>query len=620
MTRLFIILFFLSVFFSAGAGIVSIKSIEILIFSVLCVFLYNSFRQKQIVFKKTNFDLSIFFLFIFSTLNYLLNFNSFFAREEWIKIVSLIVLYYLLVNFIKTENEAEKFIDIFLLFAFIESIFAVGKRFYLGEVRLTGTFASPNFLMGFLLPLFIFIPDKVSACFRKKKNTRSGFISYETTSKIFYYLLLSTFIFISLIYSQSRAGLLLLFLIILIWVYEKFSFSKWFFVIFGIFAAAMFFTPNMKRFLDIGNQDILSYYRISVWESSIQMIKDNFWTGAGLGNFKNSYMAFRLPVEGTISRYGRFAQFAHNEFLELGAEIGFIGIIIGLMFLVKYIVSLKEKRDNKLALNIYKASGLIIFQSFFDYNLHHPGIALLFVFLLASQESLTSKKEKIIALPSAYLSYVLLIPVAMFMFFIASPVFSFYQTKLGFFNLQKRDMKSAAKHFEKAIKWTPDIAPVYSYLAGILPSDAESLYRKAIYFERDNSVFYVKLASFYYNNYPENSNLYLASAMMEKSFIYDPYNAFYPFYLAKCYLSSLKFNEAERYFLESVRLEPNFLGARIYLGFIYGKENKIEKIKENFAEIARIEKLKDLGSTDYERRLVNWDKEDEILLEKVGAK
>ncbi|MDD5773181.1 MAG: O-antigen ligase family protein [bacterium] len=547
-----------------------------------------------------------------------MNFNSFFAREEWIKIISLIILYYLLVNFIESDKEAERFINIFLLFAFVESIFALGKKFYFGEARLAGTLASPNFLMGFLLPLCVFIPDKIVAGIKDKKNI-----------KIFYYLVLSVLVFISLIYSRSRAGLLLLSLIILFLVYEKFNFTKWFFAILSVFVLAIFLTPNMKRFLDFGNQDILSYYRLSIWKSSIRMISDNFWTGVGLGNFKNSYLAFRLPIKGAISQYGRFAQFAHNEFLELGAEIGFAGIIIGLIFLAKYILSVKEKKNSKLVINIYIAGGLILFQSIFDYNFHHPGIAILFVFLLASQESLTCKEEKIINLPSSYLSYLTLIPVAMFMFFTYFPVFAFYETKLGFNDLQKNDVKSAAGHFERAIKWAPDIAPINSYLAETILLDkngrskeerivtTERFYQQAIYYEHDNSEFYFKLASFYYYNYPKDMNFYLAVATIQKSFIYDPYNAFYPYYLAQFYLSRLKYSEAERYFLKSIELEPNLLRSRIYLDFIYGKEKEYEKSKKNLVEIVRIEKLKNMAITDFEIKLVSWPEEDAEFLEKV---
>lgn len=615
---LLIIIFFISVFLSASAGIVSIKPLEILIFSLLCVFLYHSFHQKKVILKNTHFDFSIALLFIFSTLNYLFNFNSFYAREEWIKIISLIILYYLLINFIETGTETERFIDIFLLFALVESIFALGKMFFMREARLTGTLGTPNFLMGFLLPLFVFIPDKILNAIRDKKNI-----------KILYYSILSALIFASLIYSQSRGGLLLFILIILIWLYNKYNFTKWFFLILGIFTIAVLLTPNMKRFLTIGNYDSLSYFRLSIWKSSIQMIKDNYLTGVGLGNFQNSYMRFRLPVNGAISQYGRFAQYAHNEFLELGAEIGFIGIVIGLIFLAEYFLALKENKNNKLILNIYIAGGLILFQSIFDYNFHHPGIAVIFVLFLASHESLTCKEKKIINLPSSYLACLTIIPVAMFIFFISFPVLSFYETRLGFSALQKKDVRSAVGHFEKAIRWTPDIAAINSYLAETVLLDkngkpkeeriaiAEKYYQQAIYYEHDNSVFYYKLAVFYYYNYPKTFGLYLASPVMQKSFIYDPYNAFYPYYLAKFYLSSLKYKEAEKYFLMSIKLEPNFLAARIYMDFIYSREKRYEELKDNLAEIIRIEKLQKMAITDFEGQLIIWPEEDAVFLEKI---
>ena len=49
-------------------------------------------------------------------------------------------------------------------------------------------------------------------------------------------------------------------------------------------------------------------------------------------------------------------------------------------------------------------------------------------------------------------------------------------------------------------------------------------------------------------------------------------------------------------------------------------EKESEKSMKNVTEILRIEKLKNMAATDFERKLVNWSKEDAVFLERVKQK
>jgi putative inorganic carbon (HCO3(-)) transporter len=61
--------------------------------------------------------------------------------------------------------------------------------------------------------------------------------------------------------------------------------------------------------------------RLAHWQAALDMWRANFWTGVGFGDYEPAYAAFRLlnwPIA---------LGHAHNYYLNIGAEIGFIGLL-----------------------------------------------------------------------------------------------------------------------------------------------------------------------------------------------------------------------------------------------------------------------------------------------------
>lgn len=82
--------------------------------------------------------------------------------------------------------------------------------------------------------------------------------------------------------------------------------------------------------------------RFFIWGVGWEMIKDNFLTGVGLGNFPSSFNKYAGRSWGT--EWG-----PHNTFLSIFAETGFIGFLILLWFIVtlSYMV-MKTENENKV--------------------------------------------------------------------------------------------------------------------------------------------------------------------------------------------------------------------------------------------------------------------------------
>ena len=64
-------------------------------------------------------------------------------------------------------------------------------------------------------------------------------------------------------------------------------------------------------------------YRTQLWAVAAKAAADHPWVGRGLGNFEMGYQRHAFPVDLDPVRYSRTTAFAHNEFLQVAADVGF---------------------------------------------------------------------------------------------------------------------------------------------------------------------------------------------------------------------------------------------------------------------------------------------------------
>lgn len=73
-----------------------------------------------------------------------------------------------------------------------------------------------------------------------------------------------------------------------------------------------------------------NHVRFDIWQDSLDLIKDNFLTGVGAGNFGVFYPRYQKHAEYMRDRH---LEYAHNDSLHLVAELGVIGLVIFLFFI-----------------------------------------------------------------------------------------------------------------------------------------------------------------------------------------------------------------------------------------------------------------------------------------------
>ncbi|MDR3612266.1 MAG: O-antigen ligase family protein [Candidatus Obscuribacterales bacterium] len=192
--------------------------------------------------------------------------------------------------------------------------------------RIFSTLLNPNLLAGYLIPIAP-VAISLGALFwqqNKKLLSLGAFIAAATIA-------------ISIVLTGSRAGYLALFAcggavaviaFAKIWVQKpkaRIPILIAAVVVPLLLGLALHFVPTFDQRVSsifAGREHSSNAFRINVWQSSLRMLKDNWWLGIGVGN-----QAFRLAY-GLYMRSGFDALGTYCVPLEIAVETGIGGLII----------------------------------------------------------------------------------------------------------------------------------------------------------------------------------------------------------------------------------------------------------------------------------------------------
>ncbi len=181
------------------------------------------------------------------------------------------------------------------------------------------------------------------------------FIKYSEGKSILYQMFIYfslVFLFTMIVLLGSRMQIVILFAIILIYLITYLSnrlgvIQAFLITILAgvIFTTLVLMIPlNRERFKDAinyknqyelkrkwGEQQI----RYLIWNSSLELISNNFYTGVGTGDVQDELQSTYVKNEYISLTYFSNTQFnAHNQFLEIGVELGIGGMITLLLVLL----------------------------------------------------------------------------------------------------------------------------------------------------------------------------------------------------------------------------------------------------------------------------------------------
>ena len=230
--------------------------------------------------------------------------------------------------------------------------------------------------------------------------------------------------------------------------------------------------------------------RVEVWKVAFRMIKHNPF-GVGVGCFGENYLMFKtVPSRFVAIR-------AHNELLQVVAEIGWMAVPLLIWFAVGLLTTLahclnagRRNPTTVTAICLFGSVLVLILHSLVDFPLRLRANAFFFVVTLGGLDVLTNsgRTSKEAAQPQGrgrYLVAFLSAPVLLW--WVATAV-STHQKNLADLSLRAGDMHAAAERLAVACRWMPiDPEPAFwkgrsAYAKSLFASDENknTLLRQAI--------------------------------------------------------------------------------------------------------------------------------------------
>lgn len=279
-----------------------------------------------------------------------------------------------------------------------QKIFTYSKRFYTEEA--TGTYINRNHFAGLLeltLPLVIasaFYSYQITSESRRSRQARrSNTGSSSARYQAVFYLFLAVVMAVALVFSRSRMGTLaavvsivLLGLLAQVRVRRK----AWALGILLFLACIVGYglwiglDPVLARFERIGEPGYLEMEgRLSIWRDGLRLISSYPLTGTGLGTFGVAFRRF----QGSLVEY--YVDHAHNDYLELTAELGVFGVALLLIpvfylwgrMVVKFFGA-SGRYHRSVLLGCVGSICAMLIHTGADFNLQLPANALIFSVLL----------------------------------------------------------------------------------------------------------------------------------------------------------------------------------------------------------------------------------------------
>lgn len=544
--------------------------IQILTLLVAFFYVVKIFSEREIVIKRTALDIPILsFLFIFI----ITFFNSSYMYAgitEFMRLVSLAAIFYIVVNFVKREGHIRRLLDTVLtaataiaLFGILQYLGVIDNSWWANPKFLSATYVNHNHfagLMEFSIPLCVGM-----ILLEKEIGKRSLYV--------YSFLALC----VAFLFSMSRGGWLsltiaMIFMFAAIFRKGKAGFAL--FMLILLLAALALFMVNSTH-IDLWFKRVHSYGELDfsgralIWKGTLGIIKDNWLLGTGPGTFIYNFPRYRP------AGLNRFANFAHNDYLQVFSEMGVFGV--ALMILIIGFIIRKGLRTYRIArtplkrwisLSLSTAILSIAIHGMGDFNFYIPANAILFAVFCGLIFAISSKREKdyapLILKPRpvlyGFFKSIAFICVLACIIFITSglaaevylkvsgnalsqndleraersafsatrlcPINYVYPYRLAEIYYKKGDMKQSEKNYKEALRLNPmdawswiGLADAYYGLYKASPLDqglcesAVSAYRKALELDPLNSYYLKKFAAFLLNT----GDPHLSSQMYRKA-------------------------------------------------------------------------------------------------------
>ena len=400
---------FTAVGFLGGVNPVFATPSVVLLLIVSVVWVVGTVRDQKQPWSWTTLDIAVSMFLAYSGVRYVASELEYEARNELMSITCCGIAYFISAKSFCSRQDRRIFLLLLMVFASFQAGFAVWQSFTKSDFifywerpelyngRGSGTFVCPNHLAGFLEMSLGLVAARASIVRRESRS-----IERSVLSKVFT-IYVAVMLAIGLLSTLSRAG----------WVSASVGMAalimcgswKWrqmmarLGIVFavGLCAAAVLWNSEpIKNYLlkslvlggggqQISLGDPTIGGRTMMWSGTINIIRENPLVGTGMGSWQWIYQKYK------DYRILSFPEYTHNDYLNLAADYGLIGVAIMVFVIVcffkraaKIAGSATNSEDRAFAVGAIISVVSILVHSWFDFNLHIFGNALFLAVILGA--------------------------------------------------------------------------------------------------------------------------------------------------------------------------------------------------------------------------------------------
>lgn len=293
---------------------------------------------------------------------------------QWLLTIVLYGVFFgLVLHVADSTKRVRGFVVLLLVMGLFEGGLGIVQYLCLGEERARGTFFNPNFFATYetvsaVLALGL-LPAEIDV---RRKET-------------LFLALAAAISCVAVVLAQSRGGTVAFLLAATFVGLFRFGKKALVFLLILILCGIVFPNPIKQRITAVGMHDPYAYARFEIWENSLNRIAEHPM-GIGLGMYKYGSFQHRFPIDDAIVRYGKRAETAHNEFLQLTVELGFGGLALFLIGIgmwateaTRVLNGAPSATDKHMAAGLCAGVLAILVHAGVDSVFHEPTLVLLLI-------------------------------------------------------------------------------------------------------------------------------------------------------------------------------------------------------------------------------------------------
>ena len=622
----------------------TILKIFIIIILTLCIIQF--LKIKKIIWYRNRLNLSVFVFILVMSISLLRSETVIVSSKDYIIYLSYFIIYFLIINNIENIKQVDSFIKLFFIVSSIIALYTIIQYYgldpYLKELNaLTSTIGQKNFVsnyLGLIFPLSFFY-------FLLQRTKRNKIFFFVLTSIIYTTLMIcqSRGIWISII-STVLIGIFLIYKFKLFKIFQENQKGLILLLVTFLIITLIYSTDNPlnksaitvteRAISTFDEQDPSINTRLLMWQTTFNMIKDKPILGSGIGTFKMNYLNYQAKILGDNPYYIKYsgnAREAHNEYLQMWAELGLVGL--GLFLLIFYFfyktifVFFKSNLniENKIiTLGLFMGITCFLIHSLFAFPLHVPALGSAFFAIMSltivyiNNVNLSeSEKEKnirkidlkILKLNINYVAVLILIIMLIVIGFLVIKPYTaeIYYFKGMRYNVDKNYVK-ALPNFQYAAQLDPHngrilLALGTTYYNLNIQSKAEEILQKAKNYINNRNVFRNLGLS-----YMKNGNYKKAEIEFKHAIYLDPKFTKTYYDLGGLYFLQGDYEGTIEQWNKILEIEPNFTNKHIVLnnlGIVYQKKEMPDKALEYFLQALQLAPEGSSIIEEIEREILN---------------